>query len=72
MRSKLKKYYENLIDDIEDEEVREEMLDRLEAIDDEIFELDYDIRARIENQECRELPTAYEQDVEFMYANRMC
>lgn len=48
------------------------MLDRLEAIDDEIFELDYDIRTRIEEQERTELPTAYEQDVEFMYANRMC
>lgn len=72
MREKLKKYYENLIEDIEDEEIREVMLDRLEAIDDEIFELDYDIRTRIEEQERTELPTAYEQDVEFMYANRMC
>ncbi len=70
MREKFKKYYENLIDDINDEVIREVMLDRLEAIDDEIFVLDYDIRIRIENQECREIPTTYEQ--EFMYANRMC
>lgn len=72
MREELKKYYENLIDDLENEEVREVMLDRLEEIDDEIFELDYDIRVRIENQECTEQQTAYEQDVEFMYENRMC
>ena len=44
MRQKIKDYYTNLIDDIEDEETRNQLLDRLEAIDDEIFELDYDIR----------------------------
>ena len=51
MRNKLKKYYENLIDDIEDEEKKEQFLDKLEEIDDELFELDYDIKDEIENQE---------------------
>ena len=51
MRNKLKKYYENLIDDIEDEEKREQFLDKLEEIDDELFELDYDIKEEIGNQE---------------------
>ena len=51
MRNKLKKYYENLIDDIEDEKKREQLLDKLEEIDDELFELDYDIKNEIENQE---------------------
>ena len=43
MRERFKKFYENLIDDISDEKIRDKMLERLEAIDDEIFELDYDI-----------------------------
>lgn len=62
MRNKLKKYYENLIDDIEDEEKREQFLDKLEEIDDELFELDYDIKKEIENQEYIEskLETDYE------------
>ncbi len=51
MRNKLKKYYENLIDDIEDEEKKEQFLDKLEEIDDELFELDYDIKEEIGNQE---------------------
>lgn len=62
MRNKLKKYYENLIDDIEDEEKKEQFLDKLEEIDDELFELDYDIKKEIENQEYIEskLETDYE------------
>ena len=51
MRDKFKKYYENLIDDIEDEEKREQLLDKLEELDDMIFELDYEIKEEIENQE---------------------
>lgn len=51
MRKKLYQFYENLIDDIKDEDIRDELMDRLEGIDDEIFELDYDIRASIEAQE---------------------
>ena len=51
MRDKFKKYYENLIDDIADEEKREQLLDKLEELDDMIFELDYEIKEEIENQE---------------------
>ena len=51
MRDKFKKYYENLIDDIADEEKREQLLDKLEEIDDMIFELDYEVKEEIENQE---------------------
>lgn len=73
MRKKLYQFYQNLIDDIKDEDIREKMLDRLEEIDDEIFELDYDVRARIEIQEeYEECETQEEQEKEFLYANRMC
>lgn len=51
MRDKFKKYYENLIDDIADEDKREQLLDKLEELDDMIFELDYEIKEEIENQE---------------------
>ena len=70
MREKFKKFYENLIDDISDEEVRDKMLERLEAIDDEIFELDYDIEKEIENQEI-EYYDSFALEDEFNYQSRM-
>ena len=50
-REKIKKYYENKIDDIADENKREELLDKLEEIDDLLFSLDFDIDEELENQE---------------------
>lgn len=54
MRKKLYQFYENLIDDIKDENIREKMLDKLELIDDLIRELDYNIEDELEKQECIE------------------
>lgn len=65
MRNKLKKYYENLIDDIEDGEKKEQFLDKLEEIDDMIFELDYDIKEEIENQESDYIEDEIGNDYEF-------
>lgn len=70
MRNQLKKYYKNLIDDIQDENVREQMLDRLEAIDEEVFSLDYDIRQKIEEQESDYIDNNILAD-EFNYSCRM-
>lgn len=54
MRKKLYQFYENLIDDIKDENIREKMLDKLELIDDLIRGLDYNIEDELEKQECIE------------------
>lgn len=54
MRKKLYQFYENLIDDIKDENIREKMLDKLELIDDLIRELAYNIEDELEKQECIE------------------
>lgn len=51
MRKKLYQFYENSIDDIRDENIREKMLDKLELIDDLIRELDYNIEDELEKQE---------------------
>ena len=50
-RLEMKKYYENKIDDIQDEHTREKFLDKLEEIDDMLFELDTKIDEEVENQE---------------------
>lgn len=52
MRKKIKNYYENLIDDIKDEQKKEMLLDKLEEIDEELLELDCDISEEIESQKC--------------------
>lgn len=52
MRKKIKNYYENLIDDIKDEQKKEMLLDKLEEIDEELLELDCDINEEIESQKC--------------------
>lgn len=72
MRKEIRKFYENLIDDVEDETIKDEMLDRFEAIDDELYSLEHDIELEIEKQEYEELPSSYELEQEFMYQNRMC
>lgn len=70
MRHKLKDYFTNLIDDVKDEDVRNKLLDRLEAIDDEIFELDYDIRYEVEKQGSDYIDNNILAD-EFNYSCRM-
>ena len=50
-RQQIVKYYENKIDDVADEQVREKLLDKLDEIDTLLLELDGDIDEEIENQE---------------------
>ena len=50
-RQEIIKFYENKIDDIVDENKREELLDKLEEIDDLLFSLDFDIDEELEHQE---------------------
>ena len=53
-KEKVYKYYQNQIDNINDEEKRDKLLDMLEDIDTMLFELETDIDEEIEEQEERE------------------
>ena len=66
-RNTIKQYYENLIDDIEDEETREKLLDDLEEIDDLLLLLESSIENELENQESDYLPSQNEMWDEFEY-----
>lgn len=68
-RRTIKEYYESLIDDAGNPE---ELLDRLEEIDDMILELECDIYKKIEEKDVWDTLSSYEADNEFMYANRAC
>lgn len=49
-RQEIKRFYENKIDDIQDEETKNRLLDKLEEVDDIILELDTEIEEELENQ----------------------
>ena len=66
-RHEIRQYYENLIDDIENEDVREKLLDDLEEIDDLLLLLESNIEKELENQESDYLPSQNEMWDEFEY-----
>lgn len=68
-RRTIREYYESLIDDAGNSE---ELLDRLEEIDDMILELECDIYKKIDEKDAWDIPTSYELDMEFMQVNRAC
>ena len=68
-RRSIKDYYESLIDDAGNPE---ELLNRLEEIDDMLFELEHDIEQKIEAKDTWCTVPSLQMDREFMYANRMC
>lgn len=68
-RKTIKSYYESLIDDAGNPE---ELLNRLEEIDNMLFELEYDIEQKIESNNTWYAISSEQVDSEFMYANRMC
>ena len=70
-KNEVYKHYENMIDDIKDEEVKGKLLDMLEDIDTMLFELEADIDEEIEKQEADYLPSYKASDMidEF---NNMC
>lgn len=71
-KDKVCEFYKNKIDDVKDEEVKEKLLERLEAIEDDLFLLEMDIDEEVENQE--DVFEFQEDGVladEFNYANRM-
>ena len=51
------KYYENRIDDIENEDIKKDLLDKLSDIEDLLNGLDVDIDKELENQEADYLPS---------------
>ena len=68
-KNEIYKFYESKIDDIQDEEKREKMLEKLEEIDTLLFELDSYIDEELEKQEYDELPYIDPRDAcdEFNY-----
>ena len=68
-RKAIKDYYESLIDDAGNPE---ELLNRLEEIDNMLFELEYDIEQKIEANNTWYAISSEQMDREFMYANRIC
>lgn len=69
-RYEIRQYYENLIDDIENEDVRENLLDNLEEIDDLLLLLESNIEKELENQESDYLPSQNEMWDEFEYGRK--
>lgn len=51
------KYYENRIDDIEDGDIKKDLLDKLSDVEDLLNSLDIDIDKELENQEADYLPS---------------
>lgn len=68
-RRSIKDYYESLIDDAGNPE---ELLNRLEEIDDMLFELEHDIEQKIEASDTWYAVPSHQLDREFMYSNRIC
>lgn len=68
-RKTIKSYYESLIDDAGNPE---DLLNRLEEIDDMLFELEHDIEQKIEEKDTWCTVPSVQMDREFMYANRIC
>jgi hypothetical protein len=60
-RVEIIKYYDNMIDDIADEELREKLTDELTEIDEQLFSLDCEIEKAIDEQEADYLPSHEEQ-----------
>ena len=72
MRKKFYEFYNDLINDVANEEKREEFLQRLDDIDDEILNLDKAIEEEIGNQEDMiEMEDEFVLADEFNYFNRM-
>ena len=69
-RNEIRRYYENIIDDIENEDVRENLLDNLEEIDDLLLLLESNIEKELENQESDYLPSPNEMWNEFEYGRK--
>ena len=69
-RQEIIKFYENKIDDIADEKTREQLFDKLEQLNDIMFDLDTDIENELENQ-YTDYDDEFGQDDEFMYSCRM-
>ena len=63
-RRTIKEFYENLIDDLENEEIREKLLDDLEEIDDLLLLLEQNIEDELENQESFPSPNEMWDDYE--------
>ena len=61
------KYYDNMIDDIENEELRDKLREDLTTIDELFFSLEHDIEKAIDDQESNEYPS----DSEEWYNQRM-
>lgn len=71
---KIQEIYEKRITNSEISKIKqEELLDRLEKIFDELYDLECDIETEKENsKDYRSYISAAEMDNEFMYSNRMC
>ena len=70
-RVQIIRFYQNIIDDIEDEKLREKLTDELTEIDEQLFSLDCDIEKAIDEQEADYLPSNEEQrhDADISFAN---
>ena len=66
-RKEIKNFYENLIDDIEDDTIKDKLLDDLEEIDDLLLLLESNIESELDNQENDYLPSQNEMWDEFEY-----
>ena len=66
-RKSIKAYYESLIDDLGNPE---ELLNRLEEIDNMLFELEYDIEEQ--NEDTWHTVASEQLSNEFLYSNRIC
>lgn len=68
------KHYDNMIDDIENEELRDKLREELTEIDEKLFSLDCEIEKAIDEQEADYLPSYNPHDManEFNQFERMC
>lgn len=64
-KNEIKVFYIRKIDDIQDEVKKEELLDKLEEVDQLLFEIDSDIEEELENQDSDYLPTQKEYFEDF-------
>ena len=64
-RVEILRYYDNMIDDVKDEELRDKLIDQLTEIDEKLFTLDCDIEKAIDEQEAIYVQSPHEMWLDF-------